>query len=69
MDKLIENEIYIRVKRSNTPKHNNILRLVWSHRQNTTPSGEIYLHRSRLYADVSTQKQGIDFNEIYSPVI
>ena len=69
MGKCFDNEIYEIVKRSSVPELKSILRAVWSHRRKTTPDGTIYRHRSRICVDGSTQKEGIDYNETYSPVV
>ena len=69
MGKHFDNEIKEIVKRSSVPELKSILRAVWSHRRKTTPDGTIYRHRSRICADGSTQKEGIDYNETYSPVV
>ena len=46
-----------------------MLRSSWSHRCKIMHDGNIYRHRSRLFADGSTQKFGLDYNETYSPVV
>ena len=47
----------------------NVLRVVWSHRKKTTPSGEIYQHRSCICADGSQQTTGVDFTDNYTIVV
>ena len=63
VDRMLENNIFKLVKRSVVPLNQRILRSVWSHRRKTTPSGEVYRHRSRLCVDGSQQQEGIDYNE------
>jgi len=69
MKKCFDNGIYEIVKRSSVPELKSILRAVWSHKRKPTHDGTIYRHRSRICADGSTQKEGIDYNETYSPVV
>ena len=69
LDKMWENKIYEIIKKEDVREGHSILRSVWSHRRKTTPDGNIYRHRSRLCADGSTQKYGLDYNETYSPVV
>ena len=69
LDKMWENDIYEIIKKVDVREGHSILRSVWSHRRKTTPDGNIYRHRSRLCADGSTQKYGLDYNETYSPVV
>ena len=69
MVKLYDNGIYEIVKKCEVPELKSILRAVWSHMRKTTPDGKVYRHRSRICADGSTQKHGIDYNETYSPVV
>ena len=63
---MFQNKLYVITKKSHVPPENSILRSVWSHIQNNTPSGDIYRHISRLYVDRSTQKRGIDDNKTHS---
>ena len=65
MYSLIENEMYEIVLRGSFPVQNSILRAVWSHRRKTRPDGEIYHYKSRICADESTHKYGVDYNETY----
>ena len=69
MVKCFDNGIYEIVKRSTVPELKSILRAVWSHRRKTTPDGKVYRYRSRICADGSTQKYGIDYTDTYSPVV
>jgi hypothetical protein len=64
-----DNNIFEVVHRNTVPRKHRILRAVWSHRRKTTPSGEVYRHRSRLCLDGSQQQEGIDYTETYSPVV
>ena len=66
---MIENEIFEEVPRSTVPPGHPILGGVWSHRRKTKPNGEVYRYRSRLCADGSRQKWGVDFTESYAPVV
>ena len=69
LDTIFENDIHEIIKKTDVKEGHTILRSVWSHRRKTTPDGVIYCHRSRLCADGSTQKYGVDYNETYSPVV
>ena len=69
MDNLVKNGIYEIVLRSSVSVQKSILRSVWSHRRKTRPDDEIYRYKSRIYANGSTQKYGIDYHETYSPVV
>ena len=53
---------------SNVPKGKRILNPVWTFKRKTTPSGEVYRHRSRLCVDGSRQIYGEDYTNSYSPV-
>ena len=69
LKRMIEAKIFKEVPRSVVPTGQRVLRAVWSHRRKTTPSGEIYKHRSRVCADGSRQQYGIDYTDTYAPVI
>ena len=69
INRMIKNNIFKLVKKSIVPINQRILRAVWSHRRKTTPSGEVYRHRSRLCVDGSQQQHGVDYTETYSPVV
>ena len=69
MENLCANDIYDLIPRNEVPPGKTILRAIWSHRRKTKPDGEVYRHRSRICVDGSMQKEGIDFQETYSPVI
>ena len=66
---MMKKKIFEVVPRTIVPRQQRVLRAVWSHRRKTTPSGEIYRHRSRLCVDGSQQQHGIDFTDTYSPVV
>ena len=51
------------------PKGQHILNAVWTFKRKTTPSGQVYRHRSRLCVDGSRQEEGKDYNNTYSPVV
>ena len=69
IEKCFDNKIYEIVKHSSVPKLKHILKDVWSYRRKTTPDGAVYRYRSRIYADGSIQKFGIDYTYTYSPVL
>lgn len=69
MERLYECDVYEIVDKSTVPAASTILRAVWSHRRKTRPDGQIYKHKSRVCADGSQQKKGIDFHETFSPVV
>ena len=61
IQRMIANEIFEEVSVSEVPCNQRILRAVWSDRRKTTPSGEVYRHRSCLCVDGSQQQYGIDY--------
>ena len=69
INKMMKEEIFEEVPYSEVPKTHNVLGAVWSHRRKTTPTGDVYRHRSRLCVNGSQQTEGIDYTETYSPVI
>ena len=60
LDKMWDNKIYEIIKKSEVIKGYSILQSVWIHRHKTTSDGNVYRHRSRLCADGSTHKYGLD---------
>eukprot|EP00957_Ditylum_brightwellii_P009789 738384-Ditylum_brightwellii.AAC.1 len=69
IENMIGKDIFEVVPRSRVSTYQKVLRVVWSHRRKTKPTGKVYRHRSRLCADCSRQPYGIDYNETYSPVV
>ena len=69
MDKLWDSDVYEIARRSDIKGPVNILNALWSHRRKTSSNGELNRHRSRIYADGSRQKKGIDYDENFSPVV
>ena len=69
MKNMYLNEIYELIPRNEVPPDKTILRAIWSHRRKTKPDGTVYRHRSRICVDGSMQKEGIDYQDTYSPVI
>eukprot|EP00957_Ditylum_brightwellii_P211797 15366614-Ditylum_brightwellii.AAC.1 len=67
--RMIKNDIFEVVPRSKVPHYQKVLRAVWSHRRKIKSAEEIYRHRSRLCADDNKEQHGIDYNEMYSPVV
>eukprot|EP00957_Ditylum_brightwellii_P006550 496542-Ditylum_brightwellii.AAC.1 len=66
--RMIDKDIFEVVPCSCVPTYQKVLRAVWSHRQKTKPTDEVYRHRSRICVDGSKQQYCIDFHETYSPV-
>ena len=69
IDRLIKHNVFDIVDINTVPKFTKILRAIWAHRRKTTPSGQVYKHKSRICADGSQQEKGIDYDETFSPVV
>ena len=69
MDRFIAKDSFEIVHRHSIPREQRILNAVWTFRRKTTPTGQVYRHRSRLCVDGSRQQQGIDYTKSYSPVV
>eukprot|EP00957_Ditylum_brightwellii_P155249 11818950-Ditylum_brightwellii.AAC.1 len=69
IEKMTEREIFEVVPCSQVPTYQKVLRALWSHRQKTKPTGEIYRHRFCICADGNKQQYGIVFHQAYSPVV
>lgn len=69
IQRLTDENIYEVVARSTVPEGQRVLRAVWSHRRKTTPTGQVYRHRSRICVDGSQQTYGVDYKETYAPVV
>lgn len=66
IDSLLENKVWVLVDR---PRGANIVTNRWVLRIKRKPSGEIERYRARLVARGFSQKEGIDYNETYAPVV
>ena len=69
IDRLIEHDVFELVDKDTIPPHCKILRAIWAHRCKTTPSDEVYKHKSWIYNDGSKLEKGIDFDKTFSPVV
>ena len=69
MKNMYINEKYELIPRNSVPPDKTILQAIWSHRRKTKPDGTVHCHRSRICVDGSMQKEGIDYQDTYSPVV
>lgn len=63
---LIENKTWTLV---NLPAGKKAIRCKWVFKQKSDENGNVTRHKARLVAKGCSQKPGIDFNEIFSPVV
>jgi hypothetical protein len=55
---------------SELPSHAHLLNAIWSDRRKHFPDGALIKHKSRICADGSQQKYGVDYwEETYAPVV
>ena len=66
---MYKNKVFSLHPREQVPRGQNIIKAIWSFRRKRTPDGEVYRHRARLCCHGGMQKEGIDYNETYAPVI
>ena len=65
-----DNEHWVVIPRSEVPRRQKIMRGVWSmKRKRRVSTGEIYKWKGRLCIDGSSQEQGINYWETFSPVV
>ena len=66
----LENEVYSPILRSEVPEGATILPAVWSmKRKRKSKTGEVYRHKGRLNIGGHKQKEGLDYDQTYSPVV
>ena len=51
------------------PTSAHIIRLIWSFKRKRNPFVELIKHKARLCVHVSMQREGIDFNNTFAPVV
>jgi transposase InsO family protein len=54
---------------SQLPSNARLLNAIWSYRRKRRPDGVLLKHKSRICADGSQQKYGVDYWETYAPVV
>ena len=66
MDSLKNNQIYELVE---LPKEKKVLKNKWVFKLKKDDSGKVVKYKARLVVKGFLQKKGVDFNEIFSPVV
>ena len=66
----LENNVYSPILRTAVPEGATILPAVWSmKRKRKSKTGEVYRYKGRLNIGGHKQKEGLDFDQTYSPVV
>ena len=66
----LANKVYRPILRSNVPKGSVVLPAVWAMRRKRKAStGEIYRYKSRLNIGGHKQREGLDYEQTYAPVV
>lgn len=66
LDSLEENKMWTLVE---IPHDKNVITNKWVFKRKYNADGNIDKYKARLVAPGFAQKQGVDFNEVYSPVV
>ena len=57
------------INRSDMPRDVKTIFAIWSFKRKRFPDGRIMKHKARLYTHGGMQQWGVDYWEIYSPVV
>ncbi len=66
---LINAKVFTFLPKESKPAAHNLLNAIWSYRRKRRPDGSLEKHKARICADGSRMQYGVDYWDIYSPVI
>ena len=66
---LTTEDVWEILPKSLLPTSAHIIRLIWSFKRKRNPFVELIKHKARLCVHVSMQREGIDFNNTFAPVV
>jgi Reverse transcriptase (RNA-dependent DNA polymerase) len=69
MQGLVDSDVFEYLTMSDLPSRPRLLNAIWSYRRKFRPDGLLLKHKSRICADGSQQRYGIDYWETYAPVV
>ena len=65
MDSMYSNQVWTLV---DPPKGIVLIGCIWIYKRKIGPNGQVKTYKARLVAKVYSQKEGIDYEETFSPV-